>query len=122
MLEQKDMAETHRFDLIDSKLEIPLDDITRHVEVYQGIPEAQECVPEIEDKVSLSKLHDEMAYDNGDINSDLEYLVTEDFLEKDIVSKGHVVYSLTQDAEDYYSDFREWTEQYSISLEKAIGN
>jgi len=33
MPEHKDVARTHRFDLINSKLELPLDDIARHIEV-----------------------------------------------------------------------------------------
>jgi len=118
----KDVARTHRFDLINSKLELPLDDIARHIEVYQGVSQDQEYSPEIQDKVSLSKLHEEMIYDNGDINADLEYLVVEGFLEKDIVSKGNVVYSMTQEAETYYDEIREWTSEYLEGMEQTIGN
>jgi|GEM_PF-607733 predicted DNA-binding transcriptional regulator len=122
MPEHKDVARTHRFDLINSKLELPLDDIARHIEVYQGVSQDQEYSPEIQDKVSLSKLHEEMIYDNGDINADLEYLVVEGFLEKDIVSKGNVVYSMTQEAETYYDEIREWTSEYLEGMEQTIGN
>jgi len=63
-----------------------------------------------------------MIYDNGDINADLEYLVVEGFLEKDIVSKGNVVYSMTQEAETYYDEIREWTSEYLEGMEQTIGN
>lgn len=122
MSKQNDLPDTHIFDLIDSKLEIPLDDIARHVEAYQGVTLEEDYTPEIEDKVSLKKLHEEMPYDKGDINADLEYLVVEDFLDKEIVSKGNVVYSLTDKAQDYYSEIKEWTPEYSESIESALEN
>lgn len=108
-----DTLKRHPYDLHAKQIEIPIEDIARHIRAFD------EEDTESETGVPLETIFDEMSYEDQQIEADLEYLTTAGFIDRELEG-GRRTYALTDEAENYLEEFLGRTQDYTEMVDETI--
>lgn len=110
---ENDTLKRHPYDLHAKQIEIPIEDIARHIRAFD------EDDTESDTGVPLETIFDELSYDNNQIEADLEYLTTAGFIDRELEG-GNRTYSLTEEAQKYLEEFLGRTSEYTEMVDETL--
>jgi DNA-binding transcriptional ArsR family regulator len=113
ILMDNDTLKRHPYDLHAKQIEIPIEDIARHIRAFDRDE------TESETGVPLETMFKELSYDENQIEADLEYLTTAGFIDREL-EEGTRTYSLTEEAETYLEEFLGRTSDYTEMVDETL--